>query len=109
MKYPTRTSPFPLYKIYVCFKKKTETNFSFQIPHHIADIALIKEETSSFSIAIKYVSFAGLFSVIGGVLSFYLLDSFYEILPYLLVLASSSFVYVALADLIPQLKKKLIT
>ena len=77
-----------------------------EIPHHIADIALIKEETSSFSIAIKYVSFAGSFSVIGGVLSFYLLDSFYEILPYLLVLASSSFVYVALADLIPQLKKR---
>ena len=78
---------------------------SHEIPHHIADISLIKEETSSFSKAIKSVACAGLFSVIGGVSSFYLLDSFYSFLPYLLVLASSSFIYVALADLIPQLKK----
>ena len=78
---------------------------SHEIPHHIADISLIKEETSSFSKPIKSVSCTGLFSVIGGVSSFYLLDSFYSFLPYLLVLASSSFIYVALADLIPQLKK----
>ena len=76
-----------------------------EIPHHIADISLIKEETLSFSKAIKSVSCAGLFSVVGGVSSFYFLDSFYSFLPYLLVLASSSFIYVALADLIPQLKK----
>ena len=50
---------------------------SHEIPHHIANIALIKEETSFFSKAIKSVSEAGLFSFLGGVSSFYLLDSFY--------------------------------
>tara|TARA_B100000963_G_scaffold220754_1_gene192388 strand:+ start:126 stop:920 length:795 start_codon:yes stop_codon:yes gene_type:complete len=78
---------------------------SHEVPHHIADITIIKEETNSFSKAIRSVSCAGLFSVVGGVSSFYLLDSFYGFLPFLLVIASSSFIYVALADLIPQLKK----
>ena len=73
---------------------------SHEIPHHIADISLIKEETSSFSKAIKSVSCTGLFSVVGGVSSFYLLEGFYSFLPYLLVLASSSFIYVALACLL---------
>jgi zinc and cadmium transporter len=36
-----------------------------------------------------------------------LLARFESLLPFFLVLASSSFVYVALADLIPQLQKRL--
>jgi len=34
-------------------------------------------------------------------------DQLREYLPYFLVVASSSFIYVALADLIPQLQKRL--
>ena len=36
-----------------------------------------------------------------------LVDTLHAQLPYFLVVASSSFVYVALADLIPQLQKRL--
>ena len=36
-----------------------------------------------------------------------LVDALHDWLPYFLVVASSSFVYVALADLIPQLQKRL--
>ena len=79
---------------------------SHEIPHHIADISLIKEETSSFSKAIKSVSCAGLFSVIGGISSFYLLDSFYSFLHYLLVFASSSFIYLAFSRFNSSIKKE---
>jgi zinc and cadmium transporter len=36
-----------------------------------------------------------------------LLDQLHGVLPYMLAIASSSFIYVALADLIPQLQKRL--
>jgi zinc and cadmium transporter len=36
-----------------------------------------------------------------------LVDALHDFLPYFLVVASSSFIYVALADLIPQLQKRL--
>jgi zinc and cadmium transporter len=36
-----------------------------------------------------------------------LVDALHGALPYFLVVASSSFIYVALADLIPQLQKRL--
>jgi len=38
---------------------------------------------------------------------YWLVDNLRDYLPYFLVVASSSFVYVALADLIPQLQKRL--
>ena len=44
---------------------------------------------------------------VGGGVGYLLLRSFQEYLPLLLVVASSSFVYVSLADLIPQLQKRL--
>ena len=36
-----------------------------------------------------------------------LVDALHDFLPYFLVVASSSFIYVALADLIPQLQRRL--
>jgi zinc and cadmium transporter len=37
----------------------------------------------------------------------WLVDRLYDYLPYFLAVTSSSFIYVALADLIPQLQKRL--
>jgi zinc and cadmium transporter len=46
---------------------------------------------------------------VGGVLGYWLVAQLQDSLPYFLVVASSSFVYVALADLIPQLQKHVST
>jgi len=46
-------------------------------------------------------------TAMGGVVGWWLVDRLHGWLPYFLVLAASSFVYVALADLIPQLQKRL--
>ncbi|MNU01998.1 hypothetical protein D3C72_2455690 [compost metagenome] len=40
-------------------------------------------------------------------MGYFLLSQLEDFLPYFLVIASSSFIYVALADLIPQLQKRL--
>ena len=43
---------------------------------------------------------------LGGVVGYALVDQLYAWLPFFLVVAASSFIYVALADLIPQLQKR---
>ena len=43
----------------------------------------------------------------GGLVGYWLVEPLVELLPYFLVVASSSFIYVALADLIPQLQTRL--
>jgi zinc and cadmium transporter len=53
------------------------------------------------------VSLAGAVTAVGGLVGFWLVDQLHAYLPYFLVIASSSFIYVALADLIPQLQKRL--
>jgi zinc and cadmium transporter len=53
------------------------------------------------------VSLAGAITALGGLAGYALLDQLHDVLPYMLAIASSSFIYVALADLIPQLQKRL--
>ena len=67
---------------------------------------VVSKSLSSKRDALKKVSIAGCFAVLGGIFGFVFLESFIEFLPYFLILASSSFIYVSLADLIPQLQKK---
>ncbi len=47
---------------------------------------------------------AGAVTALGGVAGYFLVGQLYDWLPFFLAVASSSFVYVALADLIPQLQ-----
>jgi zinc and cadmium transporter len=53
------------------------------------------------------VSLAGAITAVGGLAGYWLVEQLQDYLPYFLVIASSSFIYVALADLIPQLQKRL--
>jgi zinc and cadmium transporter len=78
-----------------------------EVPHHMGDLVVLRATTGSRRSAIIKVSMAGAVTAVGGVVGYLLLRSFQEYLPLLLVVASSSFVYVALADLIPQLQKRL--
>ena len=48
-----------------------------------------------------------LFRSVGGVLGYFLIEPWQGYLPYMMVVAASSFVYVAVADLIPQLQRRL--
>ena len=77
-----------------------------EIPHHVGDLVVVSKSLSSKRDALKKVSTAGFFAVLGGIFGFIFLETFIELLPYFLILASSSFIYVSLADLIPQLQKK---
>ena len=78
-----------------------------EVPHHMGDLVVLRQSSASRRAALVKVSLAGAVTALGGVLGYLLLDRLHGALPYFLVIASSSFIYVALADLIPQLQKQL--
>ncbi|MGJ7562937.1 ZIP family metal transporter [Variovorax sp. GB1R11] len=78
-----------------------------EIPHHIGDLVVLRQSSSNQRAALVKVSLAGTMTALGGIVGWWLVDQLHSWLPYFLVLAGSSFVYVALADLIPQLQKRL--
>lgn len=78
-----------------------------EVPHHMGDLAVLRHGSGSRKAAIVKVSMAGAITAFGGAVGYVLVDALHDWLPYFLVVASSSFVYVALADLIPQLQKRL--
>ena len=78
-----------------------------EVPHHMGDLIVLRRQSANNRrIAIIKVSLAGAVTALGGVVGFALVDQLYAYLPFFLILASSSFMYVALADLIPQLQKR---
>src|SRR4029079_17276218 len=78
-----------------------------EVPHHIGDLAVLRLSSRNRGAALVKVSLAGAVTALGGLTGCWRVDRLQDYLPYFLVVASSSFVYVALADLIPQLQKPL--
>ena len=78
-----------------------------EVPHHMGDLMVLRHGASTRRTALVKVSLAGAVTTLGGLLGYWLLEQLQGYLPYFLVVASSSFMYVALADLIPQLQKRL--
>ena len=78
-----------------------------EVPHHMGDLVVLRAGTASRKAALIKVSLAGSVTAIGGLTGYWLVEQLQDYLPFFLVVASSSFIYVALADLIPQLQKRL--
>jgi zinc and cadmium transporter len=77
-----------------------------EIPQEVGDFAILLESGYSKSKALFYNVMASFTTVIGGILAYYWLEDLHHMLPFFLALASSSFIYIAVADLIPSLHKK---
>ena len=78
-----------------------------EVPHHMGDLLVLRQTSASRRMALVKVSLAGAVTALGGLAGFFLVERLHDWLPYFLAVASSSFVYVALADLIPQLQRRL--
>ena len=77
-----------------------------EVPHHMGDLVVLRQTSNNRRAAVIKVSLAGAVTALGGVIGYALIDQLYDYLPFFLIMASSSFIYVALADLIPQLQKR---
>jgi zinc and cadmium transporter len=78
-----------------------------EIPQEVGDYIVLLNAGLSRSKALLYNAISGLSSVVGGVIGYFVVGPWEQLFPYLLVIASSSFIYVAVADLIPQLQHRL--
>ncbi|SDZ45217.1 ZIP family metal transporter [Delftia lacustris] len=75
-----------------------------EIPHHIGDLSVVRQFGNSPIRSTAKVACAGAFTIVGGLAAYALSGVLDPWLPLLLALASSSFTYVALADIVPRLK-----
>lgn len=78
-----------------------------EVPHHMGDLAVLRQSSSNRDAALVKVTLAGAITALGGLAGYWLVDQLRDYLTYFLVVAAGSFIYVALADLIPQLQKRL--
>lgn len=76
-----------------------------EIPQEIGDFAILLHAGYSRTKALMLNALTAGSSAAGAVLAFLFLDSLPSVLPYFLVLAAASFLYVAMADLIPGLHR----
>ena len=77
-----------------------------EIPQEVGDFAILLESGFSRGKAFLFNILASLTTVAGALLAYYSLQTVEAFVPYVLAIAASSFIYVAVADLIPGLHKR---
>ena len=77
-----------------------------EIPQEVGDFAVLLHSGFTRQRAFIYNILSSLTTVVGGVLAYYSLTELQHFLPFVLAMAASSFLYVAVADLIPGLHKR---
>ena len=78
-----------------------------EIPQEVGDTIVLINAGFSRRRALLYNALSGLAAVVGGLVGWWVVGGLEAYFPYLMVFAASSFVYVAVADLIPQMQKRL--
>ena len=76
-----------------------------EIPHEVGDFAILLHSGYSRSRALAYNAIAEGAGVLGAVAAYVFLGAVPRIAPYFLAFATASFLYVAMADLIPDLHR----
>lgn len=78
-----------------------------EIPQEAGDYIVLLNAGFSRTKALLFNALSGLAAVAGGIFGYFLVGPWEAMVPFLLVAASSSFIYVAVADLLPQLQRRL--
>jgi zinc and cadmium transporter len=77
-----------------------------EIPQEISDFVVLLNAGYSRMRAYVYNLLCSLLGVAGGLLGYYTLDRASSLIPYVLVFASSGFIYIALSHLMPQMQRR---
>lgn len=77
-----------------------------EIPQEVGDFIVLLNAGYSRARALTYNAISGASAVVGGVAGYFALEASTELLPFVLVLAASSFIYIALADLVPDMQRQ---
>lgn len=76
-----------------------------EIPQEIGDFIVLLNAGFSRTQAYVYNLLCSLLAIAGGLLGYYTLDRANGLIPYVLVFASSGFIYIALSDLMPRMQR----
>ena len=76
-----------------------------EIPQEVGDFAVLLHSGFTRSKALLFNLLSTLGTVVGGILAYYSLAGAEHLVPYILAVAAASFIYIAVADLIPGLHK----
>ncbi len=77
-----------------------------EIPQEVGDLAILLNGGMGRMRALTLNLLTSVTSVLGGVLAYFAMAQVQEVLPYVIAIAASSFLYIAVADLIPGLHRK---
>jgi len=77
-----------------------------EIPQEVGDLAILLHGGFSRGRALALNLITSLTSIVGGVVAYFALSTALHLLPYALAFAAASFIYVAVADLIPGLHRR---
>ena len=77
-----------------------------EIPQEVGDFVVLLHSGFTRGKALFYNVLSSLTTIIGALLAYWWLAGMEELLPYVLAVAASSFIYIAVADLIPGLHKR---
>jgi zinc and cadmium transporter len=77
-----------------------------EIPQELGDFVILLHSGYKRGKALYYNILASLGTVAGALIAYFALSDMQNLLPYILVIAASSFIYIAVADLIPGLHEK---
>jgi zinc and cadmium transporter len=77
-----------------------------EIPQEVGDFAVLLHSGYARGRAFFYNILTSLTTVLGGLLAWFALQEMQAALPYVLAVAASSFIYIAVADLIPTLHRR---
>jgi zinc and cadmium transporter len=80
--------------------------FAHEIPQEVGDLAILLHGGYTRGRALALNLLTSLTSIVGGVVAYFALATALQYLPYALALAAASFLYVAVADLIPVLHRR---
>jgi zinc and cadmium transporter len=80
--------------------------FAHEIPQEVGDLAILLNSGMSRLRALTLNLLTSVSSVVGGLAAYVALNQIQHLLPYAIVIAASSFLYIAVADLIPGLHRR---
>lgn len=78
-----------------------------EVPQEVGDFAILLESGYSRTRALALNMLSSLTTLPGAVIAYYFLGATMEAVPYILALSAASFIYIAIADLVPSLHRQI--
>jgi len=77
-----------------------------EIPQELGDFGILIRSGLSHKKALFYNSLSGSSAIVTGILAYFFMQQMKTFIPYALAFSASSFLYIAMAELIPEMHKK---